>query len=380
MKGASSALGVQIIKRLKGLAEEAGLDAVVASSIDNVTYSGGFAVPSQPLVRSRLVFCVVSPDGTSTQVVVNMEESLATAESALDRVVVYNEFMQHPVDVLADVLDETVGPSASIGIELDHLSQDSFARLNSRLPNLRIRDAGRFFAAARMIKLPEEIDALRHVGKAAHAVHYEALEQTTSGDSELDIAARIVSGLFSRGVDDVLRLVVGSGERSWHANAAPTERRLQERDMLRLDIFGSFKGYLSDVARTGVVGAPEVAQVKIWTQFLELRQIALEMVRPGASTRSIYNAYAKNMKDFGYEPINFLGHGIGLTLHEEPYIDRYGDSELQAGMVLAIEPYLMLPERNWGFQLEDEVVVTEDGYELITDVRDDAELIRVGMS
>jgi Xaa-Pro dipeptidase len=337
-------------------------------------------VPSQPLVRSRLVFCVVPPDGTSTQVVVNMEESLAVTESALDRVVVYNEFMQHPVDLLADVLVETVGASANIGIELDHISQASFSRLTSRLPNLKIRDARGFFAEARTVKLAEEIDALRRVGRAAHTVHYEALEQTRAGDSELDIAARIVSGLFARGVDDVLRLVVGSGERSWHANAAPTQRRLQEGDMIRLDIFGSLNGYLSDVARTGVVGEPEVDQVEVWNRFLALRRTALGMIRPGASTRSIYNAYAKEMEVFGYEPINFLGHGIGLTLHEEPYIDRYSDTELQAGMVLAIEPYLMLPEKNWGFQLEDEVVVTEDGYELITDVRDDAELIRVGGS
>jgi Xaa-Pro aminopeptidase len=66
-------------------------------------------------------------------------------------------------------------------------------------------------------------------------------------------------------------------------------------------------------------------------------------------------------------------------LHEEPYLNRYSDSELKAGMVLAIEPYLMLPEKNWGFQLEDEVIVTESGYELITDAYDDSELIRVAV-
>ena len=83
------------------------------------------------------------------------------------------------------------------------------------------------------------------------------------------------------------------------------------------------------------------------------------------------------MEAFGYQPIDFLGHGLGLTIHEAPYIDRFSDSTLEAGMVLAIEPYLMLPERNWGFQLEDEVVVTETGYERLTDASDDAELIAV---
>src|SRR5258708_2976699 len=108
-----------------------------------------------------------------------------------------------------------------------------------------------------------------------------------------------------------------------------------------------------------------------------MREEALEVIGPGGSTGQICLAYANGLEDFGYRPINFLGHGLGLTLHEEPYIDRFSDSTLEAGMVLAIEPYLMLPDRQWGFQLEDEVLVTANGYERLTDVDDDAELIVV---
>jgi Xaa-Pro aminopeptidase len=320
---------------------------------------------------------IVAANGRSRQIVSDMEESLTRTASQLDEVAAYNEFGEHPIDLLADSLRELVGEDATVGLELDFVSHDSYARLLERLPKLRILPARDFFAAARMIKTASEIEALRAVGRAAHEAHYQALAATRAGDSELDIAARVVVTLLERGADNVMQLVIGSGERSWHANPAPTSRRLERGDMIRVDIFGVRNSYLSDVARTAVVGEPTREQAEIWKRIVELRTNAFARIKAGASTRAIYDAYARELEAFGFKPINFLGHGLGLTLHEEPYLNRYADSQLEAGMVLAIEPYLMLPDRNWGFQLEDEAIVTENGYELITDAHDDSELIRV---
>lgn len=373
-------MGRDIVDRLGQRARDEGFDAVVAMSLDNATYVGGFAVPSQALGnRGRLVMAVVAANGHSRQIVSDMEESLTRTASQLDEVAAYNEFTEHPIDLLADTLRELVGEGAVVGLELDFVSYDSYSRLRERLPKLDIRPAKEFFEASRTIKTPSELDALRTVGRAAHQAHYEALRATRAGDTELDVAARIIDHLLRNGAENVLQLVIGSGDRSWHANPAPTARRLEEGDMIRLDIFGTRNSYLSDVARTAVVGEPSAEQREVWKRILELRSNALERIEPGASTRSIYEAYKRELESVGFEPINFLGHGLGLTLHEEPYLNRYSDSELKAGMVLAIEPYLMLPEKNWGFQLEDEVIVTESGYELITDAYDDSELIRVAV-
>ena len=372
-------MGKEAVRRLAGLADEKDFDCIVGMSLENATYAGGFPVPSQVFGnRSRLVMAVIMRTGRSRHIVVDMEESLARTETALDEVVSYNEFTQDPIDVLAETIEELVGADATIGLELDFLPYANYHRLREVLPDLRIENAKSFFAEARMIKSPEEVDLLRKMARAAHEMSYEALEQTAAGDTELDLASRILVGLFARGADDVMQLVIGSGERSWHANPAPTARRLAAGDMIRTDIFASKDGYLSDCARTAVVGEPNEKQREIWSRFLELRHQAFEAIRPGASTRQIYRSYADGLEAAGYKPINFLGHGLGLTLHEEPYIDRFSDSTLEAGMVLAIEPYLMLPDLNWGFQLEDEVLVTANGYERLTDVRDDAELIVVG--
>jgi Xaa-Pro dipeptidase len=341
-------------------------DAIVAMSPENCTYVAGFQVPSQIDTRSRLVMNIVPQAGRTRQIVANMEETYAKAETALDDVVSYNEFSDHPIDILAISLREMVGPAATVGLELDFISQAAYARLMQVLPTIEVIDATPILMEARMIKTSHELERLRRVGQAAIAMHHEALAATRPGDSELDIASRIITGLLKRGADNVLPLVVATGERSWHANAPATSRRIREGDMIRLDIFGTYKSYLSDVARTGVVGKPNAAQLRIWELLVEARNRALEMIRPGASSREIYEAYASLFRSRGYPPIDFLGHGLGLSFHEEPMLRDGSDTELQPGMFLCIEPYLMLPERNWGFQIEDEVIVTETDCELVT--------------
>jgi Xaa-Pro aminopeptidase len=371
-------MGKDVVTRVRQLAEEMGLDAVVAMSTANVTYVGGFEVPSQSLVPSRLVMCIVAAGSGSCQVVVNIEESLTRTESALDEVVAYNEFTEHPVDVFADTLRSMVPKKGRVGIELAHISAEAYERLRTRLGGaIELVDASELFTKARIVKTAAEIEAIRTVARLAHAAHYEALAETRPGDTELDIASRIISNLLGAGAEHVLRLVVGSGDRSWHANPAATSRVIEAGEMIRLDIFASKDTYLSDVARTAVVGTPTSEQADIWKGLLELRRTAFDMVKPGASTAAIYNRYRSGLEELGFSPINFLGHGLGLELHELPYVDRYSDTELEPGMVLSLEPYVMLPDRNWGFQVEDTVVVTEDGVDVLTDVHSDEELISV---
>jgi len=228
-----------------------------------------------------------------------------------------------------------------------------------------------------MIKTREEIEKLRIVGKASEKVHHDAFGRLKPDMTELDLAGFIVNGLYREGVDQILKLVIGAGKRCSHANPGPTKNVIKKGDMIRVDIFGSLGGYLSDVARTAVVGKPNSFQKETWKKLIESRDLILENIRPGAHSRDIYQKFSKRFKDMGLEPINFVGHGIGLTLHENPYINRFSDTVLEPGMVLCIEPYYMMVDRNMGFQIEDEVIVTQKGYELITDYKDPGELIQI---
>jgi Xaa-Pro dipeptidase len=367
------------LTRLRGLTAEAGYDAIVAMSPDNATYVTGFTVPSQKWSRLRLVMAVIPAAGLTRQIVVNVEESFCRSVTALDEVVAYNEFTQDPVDLLADSLRELVGSRAQVGLELDYIPQAAFQRLISLLPELRVKDASQFLRGVRAVKAHDELAALRFIGRAAQAAIHEAVGHTRAGDTELNLAGRIAVGMLKGGADSVNELVVASGQRSSHANAFPTTNRLEPGDTVRLNGFGYKDNYPSDVTRTAIVGKPHQGQIDLWKKMIELRQHVFEMIRPGMSTREVYESYCKRVETLGYEPIDFVGHGLGLQVHEPPYIGRYGDADLQPGMVFAIEPIVTLPGGEWGFQIEDEIVVTEAGFELLTDVYPEDELMEVGL-
>jgi Xaa-Pro aminopeptidase len=335
-----------IQKQREGMGR-AGFDALVAISPENTTYTAGVAIPSQSLIRQRHVFCLVPASGAPKMIVVNMEESFARANACIDDMRAYNEFTESPVEFLVDAIKDLGLERAKIGIELDYLPARDYSKLRALLPRATFEDAEAFLGNLRMIKTDEEIEKLRLVGRAAEKVHHDSFGKLEPGMTELDL------------------------------NPGPTNNVVKQGDMIRADIFGSLGDYLSDVARTAVVGEPTDFQRETWKKLIEARTLILENIRPGVHSQEIYRKFSNKFKEMGLEPINFVGHGLGLTLHEEPYINKFSDTLLEPGMVLCVEPYYMMVDQNMGFQIEDEIIVTENGYELITDYKDSSELIQV---
>jgi Xaa-Pro aminopeptidase len=323
------------------------------------------------------VICLIPESGVPKMIVADMEESFARVNAQIKDIRAYNEFTQNPMEFLADAIKELGLERGRIGIEIDYLPALDFMKLKELLPGTAFEDAHSFFAKLRMIKTDQEINKLRLVGLAAEKVHHESFDKLHAGKTELDLAALIVNGLYAEGVDYVLKLVIGAGERCSHANPGPTKNVIKQGDMIRVDIFGSLSGYLSDVARTAVVGNPTAFQKETWKKLIEARALVLDNIRPGIHSQEIYQKFSKKFKEMGLEPINFVGHGLGLTLHEYPYINKFSDMVLEPGMVLCVEPYYMMVEENMGFQIEDEIIVSEKGYELITNYKDSSELIQV---
>lgn len=339
--------------------------AVVAMSPENTAYLGGFLVPSMKIIRGRLVMCVITP-GDSCQVVADMEESYTRASTALAKVRAYNEFTETPMAALADTLRQTGVAGQRVGIELDFIPAAAYHELIGLVPEAQFVDAGAFFLKMRAIKTPSEIEILRTLGRAADGAHKAVAAKARPGMTEMDVALILMDHLLHSGADDIRQLVVGSGERSTYANPYATGRVLAKGDVMRVDIYGQLRNYLSDCARTYVVGELSQAERDIWKRMLEARRACLDMIKPGAHTAEIYKVFCGKFTAWGFRPINFVGHGLGLTLHEDPYVGKYGDWVLRAGQVLCIEPYAVFAAENRGFQVEDEVLVTPDGYELLT--------------
>lgn len=366
----------QIFKNIQDKLVQENISAIIVSSPDNVTYLAGYEIPSQVFpIRERLIACAITADGHQLMLVPDMEYSLATSQAKLSDVRMYNEFTQNPIDELISILKEYgIQLSDTICVEDDFIPGSFLNHLQQNFP-CKYLPAKPVMTALRLIKTAEEIEKLRKINKIAEEAHYFAANKACAGISELQYAQYIYEYVFSNGAESLNKLVVGSGERSEHGNANPTSRIIQSGDIVRTDIFAKIGGYQSDVARTAVVGKPTQKQQEIWKKLIESRTMVLEMIRPGQQTQDIFKTFCDYFVHSGLTPINFVGHGLGITLHEEPYISRYHYGELQPGMVLAIEPIYFI--KGEGYQVEDIVAVTDTGNELITNSHDVTHLIEI---
>jgi Xaa-Pro aminopeptidase len=368
----------EIVERLRGAMRERGLDALVACSPENVAYLAGLVVPSQPLMRWRHAFCIVPLDGPTAMVVVDMEEHTVRSRVPGPRYYVWREFAGDCTAVVAEALRDLGLADARLGLELDYLPARDHAALRERLPAARLEAAEGLFARQREIKTAGELDLLRRLSRLTDAALHDALAAAGPGSSELELAGALTGGIYRGGAESFKLLIVASGERSQFPNVGPTERRLRVGDLIRLEIFGVLEGYLAGVCRTGIVGAPTAEQERIWRNLVESKHLLLDTLRPGASSDAIYAAYTRKFAELGVgRPISFVGHGIGLHLHEEPYLGGGPDRRLEAGMVLGVEPLLYLPGA-FGLQLKDMVAITADGCELLSDYTATDTLFPVG--
>jgi Xaa-Pro aminopeptidase len=193
--------------------------------------------------------------------------------------------------------------------------------------------------------------------------------------TEREVGAFIAERLFTSGAEGI-KVIIASGERSSLPNVPPSDRALEMGDIMRIDILGTLDSYWCDCARTYVVGEPDDEQRDTWQRMVESQAVVLEKIKPGVHTADLYQAFLDKWESYGYNPISFVGHGLGLQTHEGPYIGKRFAGVLEEGMVLCVEPYLTEPG-GMGFQLEDEIIVTSDGYELITDQTDASQLLEI---
>jgi Xaa-Pro dipeptidase len=373
MTGQAVGIADEILAKLDVAMGEHGLDALLATSPENVTWASGAAPPSQKIVRSRLAAAIVPRAGESELVAIALEGPVVRTQSRLRSLRLYEEFVEDPVLVFADALRERGLGAGAIGVELTHLSHADFGTLAAALPNAQLVRADELLEELRMVKTPAEIEAIRDIGIAAERIAAEVCADFGAGATERAIANFVAERYAEAGGDGLTMLVVGSGPRSAAVNAPPTDRRLERGDIVRLDIIGTKARYHSDVARTAVVGEPTSEQQHVYDLLLGVHRRCLDALRPGALTTDIFAIYRNAMDAAGLPPYHFVGHGLGITLHEDPFVNDLKPIALEPGMVLCIEP-LTLIEGRFGMQIEDEVLITADGYELITEA---GELLRM---
>jgi Xaa-Pro aminopeptidase len=194
----------------------------------------------------------------------------------------------------------------------------------------------------------------------------------------MDLAAALTRGIYEQGAEYFKLMIVATGERSVFPNVGPTSRVLGRGDVCRVEIFPMIGGYHAGVCRTAAVGAPPPHAERIWANLTACKHMLLNAIGPGASSRAIYELYLSKVGELGLPPISFIGHGIGLHLHEDPYLGPTEDRALEPGMVLGIEPLIYETGYGFGMQNKDMILVTASGCELLSDHLDTDALLVIG--
>lgn len=373
----------EIVARQAKAMKDAGLDAIVSISPENFAYVTGFVVPTQPLIRHRHAAAIVTADGRTQALSVDMEETTVKRRLPGLQVNVWAEFSDDAMAVLAAQLRELGLGRAAIGIEMDYLPAGDYLRLAKQLPGARLVAVETLLARLRQIKTAEEIELLRRLSRIADRSITDALASVHVGSTEMDIAAAMTRNNYTLGAEHFKLMIVATGERSQLPNVGPSERRLEVADVCRVEIFSIIAGYQAGVCRTAVVQkAPPMAE-KIWQHLVECKYLVLDMMKPGASCRAIYEAFIRKLAEMKLPPISFVGHGIGLHLHEDPYIGKTPmigkteDATLEEGMVLGMEPLCYRTGYGYGMQNKDMVLITATGSELLSDYADTDRLLVV---
>ena len=364
----------QATTRLREELERQGLDAAVAVSPENFGWVAGFVVPSQPIMRWRHAMAVVGRS-EAAYVCVDMEETTVTGRAGDLRVRPWGEFSDDAMAVLADEL----AGFARIGIELDYLPAADFARLQAALPGVEFVAIDAALDRMRRIKTADEIELLRRLSRISDTAIGDAFAAVSPGDTEMDLGAALTRGVYAGGAEQFRLMIVATGERSELPNVGPTERVLQAGDVCRVEIFSMIGGYHAGVCRTAVVSEPPEHAERIWANLVGCKHMLLEMIRPGAVARDIYAAFLAEFGKLGLPPIAFVGHGIGLNLHEAPYLAAHDETVLEPGMVMGFEPLVYRTGHGYGMQLKDMVAVSEaGGADLLSDATDNDRLIVIG--
>jgi ectoine hydrolase len=367
-----------VSKRMSALVADAGLDAVVLSSPENVAYGLGFVVPSQPLMRWRHAAVVFCADGRTAAVCVDMELATVTLRRPDLEVRPWAEFTGSAMASLAELLADLGLAGGRVGVELRYLPHADYVELASRMPAAALVAADDALIRSRAIKAPDEVDLIGRLARMADRAILTAFDEVAAGSTEMDLAAALTRSVYEQGAEQFKLMIVATGERSQLPNVGPSDRKLSAGDVCRVEIFPVIDGYHAGVCRTAVVGDPPPFAQEIYDNLAACKRMILGVMKDGVSARDVYGTFRSRFDQLGLAPISFVGHGIGVDLHEQPYLAAFSDAILRDGMVISIEPLVYRTGHGFGMQIKDVVAVTGDGCQLLSDVSDTDTLLRIG--
>jgi Xaa-Pro aminopeptidase len=341
------------LQRAQGEMARQGIDLLVVGASADLRYLIGY----EGHESERMSVLVLPREGVPHYVMPGLEAPLLHEQRDLLEIVAWEE-TEDPAAKVAAVAGPAGKGTIAVG---DELWSVFTLRLQRAMPRARWSEGGQLLRPLRMIKDEREIALLAEAARRTDESWEEFLTMSISGLTEWEVRERLMVFTAGRGLEPVF-CNVGSGPNGASPHQTASDRVIGPGDAVVCDWGGSLEGYNSDVTRTVHVGEPSAEFMRAYDAVLAANQAAFEAVRPGVPCQEIDRAARAVLTAAGYGEAftHRVGHGLGLSLHEEPYLVEGNTLPLAAGMVFSDEPGVYFPGR-FGIRIEDTVVCTAEG-------------------
>jgi Xaa-Pro aminopeptidase len=256
-----------------------------------------------------------------------------------------------------------------LGVEAEHMTIAARNRMAEILPSgIRLKEAPPLVEETRLVKDAEEIRLIRASVLLGARLFNTALKTVRPGVRESEVAAEIEYAARRAGAEQMaFETIIASGERSALPHGRASEARIPAQGFVVCDFGVILAGYCSDMTRTLYVGRPSGQARSVYEAVRAAQQAAVQAVRPGISVGEVDRAARKLLRKSGLARYftHSTGHGVGLEIHEAPRVAAGQEQVLRPGMVITIEPGVYIPA-TWGVRIEDMVLVTDQGCEVLT--------------
>lgn len=273
----------------------------------------------------------------------------------------YDEIIVYDInDVSKDDYENFFMFCENVGFEENYVTYAGYKELIRKYKINNLVETEHIIEKQRMIKDEEEISNLEKACEITDNCFSYILTYIEPGMTEKQIADEIEEYYKKRTDGLSFETIVASGENTSKPHAVPTDRKIQENDIITIDMGCKVNGYCSDMTRTFFVGNVPEEIKPIYNLVLKNQIQTIEEMKDGASTRLLSKMVENDFKLNGYDLIHSLGHGVGMEIHEAPYVSYRSDAQLKENMIVTDEPGIYIPGK-FGVRIEDTVQITKFG-------------------
>ena len=351
------------ITRAQRLMVEQGMDALFLEATTSLFYFTGLDL----WASERLHGAVIPARGDLVYISPAFEEEKTRAMLLFGEEIRTWEEHEDPARLVAEVVRNQSGPEAIVGIDAA-APFSVYDALRGAAPGFEYVNGNRITAPLRMQKSAAEIALIQHAMNITLAIQAAAARIMTEGISTTEVQQFLIDAHLKMGCDGPppFRIVL-FGEPTAYPHGVPYPQTLKRGDMILIDTGARVDGYFSDITRSYVFGEPSDRQREIWVLEQQAQKAAFEAARIGSSAAQVDAAARRVIEAAGLGPgyavpglPHRTGHGLGLDVHEPPYLVQGNDTPLAKGMCFSNEPMICL-YGEFGVRLEDHIYMTREG-------------------